>query len=84
MGEKSKLQQGLEELKEKGYDIHIRSYSGSGRDKWCLAISGDFDPIEVGFYLGQTEAMKGERFPYAVTGIGGDLVFWPEVEYEGS
>jgi hypothetical protein len=82
--EKSPIQLGLEELKEKGYDLVIHSYSGYGMSgKTCLAVAGDFDPIEVGFYLGRTEAMKGKTFPYTIEDSSDEtsLVYWPQIEY---
>ena len=82
--EKSPLQLGLEELKENGYEYRIHSYSGRGMfGKSCLAIAGDFDPIEIGFYLGKTPVMENEDFPPVKEDqMGrGILLYWPRVKY---
>ena len=67
-----------------GEDMTIRSYSGRGMyGKTCLAITGDIDPIEIGFYLAKTSVMENEDFPPTKQNSMGlsIVLYWPRVPY---
>ena len=84
MNHKSNLQLALENMKEEGYDFDVRDYSGRGMfGKTCLAITGDLDPNEVCFHLGQSEEMKGKHLPASrLDNMGlGKVMYWPGVDY---
>jgi hypothetical protein len=91
--EKSKLQEGLEQILETGYfNFSIQKYSGRGMGQQCLSITGDIDNgtlMRLGFALAQTDAFSGLgaiELPHARTdSMGrGIVVYWPSIEMTGA
>jgi hypothetical protein len=92
MTEKHALQVALEQVRDNGLKIRVRSYSGRGMfGAECMAVTFDRDvseteivteALERGYAVGTDaavkQALKGARFDNM--GLG-TVMYWPDVPY---